>query len=94
MKKIIGILLLAFSLTGVAEARDITNFRCERNLITLGAHKFEVEKKCGQPNSIEDLGCTDREFKVIEWTYGPTNHMYFILVFERNVLVEITTVRE
>ena len=68
--------------------------RCGNNLVRTGDFKYEVLERCGEPNSMENVGYTlnvngNRELKIEHWIYGPWNGFYYVLVFEGGIIDKI-----
>ncbi len=95
--------LLARTLLGGALCLPLTaaaddSMRCGTTLVSTGDRTFQVRQKCGEPVEQDQIGYTtgfynNRELKLEEWVYGPTNGMLYILTFEGNRLIEIETRR-
>jgi hypothetical protein len=73
-------------------------FRCGQKLVSEGDRSSEVLHKCGQPATRDLLGYTDTingnlGLQIEEWSYGPTNGMYYYLTFEGGRLRQIETKR-
>ncbi|MET1081399.1 MAG: DUF2845 domain-containing protein [Pseudomonas sp.] len=73
--------------------------RCGSQLISVGERAFEVLERCGEPTYRDLIGYSlagneQRELKVEEWVYGPTNGMLRILTFEGNRLTRIESRRK
>ncbi len=95
MKRHIALLGLTISLAPWAAADTM---RCGSQLISLGQRAFEVQERCGEPTYRDLIGYSlggneQRELKVEEWVYGPTNGMLRILTFEGNRLTRIESKR-
>ncbi|MBC9249444.1 hypothetical protein A9179_04045 [Pseudomonas alcaligenes] len=91
--------LLPLLLATGAEAGS--TLRCGSNLISLDDLSSEVQAKCGNPVSRDNLGYREvvdyygftQEVLVEEWIYGPKNGMYYYLRLEGNRLVKIESKR-
>lgn len=86
--------LSLFLLLGFASAAQGETLRCGSQLVSVGDRSFEVEQKCGEPAFRDLVGYTlgpyqQRELKIEEWVYGPSNGMLTILTFEGNRLTRI-----
>lgn len=76
--------------------------RCNSQLISIGDHAFEVQKKCGPPASQATIGSREdfsrnyrhsEQVRVEEWIYGPDHGMYRYLRFEGGRLTRIESRR-
>lgn len=98
MKKWAVLVALAFC---TLHAHASSTFRCSSKLVSLQASTTEVLTKCGDPVSRDVTGYKEladdygfrHEVQVEEWTYGPTNGMYYFLRFEGNRLSKISSRR-
>lgn len=82
-------------LSGQAQADTL---RCGSQLISVGDRQFEVQQKCGEPNSRDIIGYKRsanrrEEVQVEEWIYGPSSGMYQYLRFEGGRLMRIDSKR-
>lgn len=87
---------IALGLPLAAQGDD--SMRCGTGLVSTGDRTFQVMEKCGEPAYRDQIGYTagyynNRELKLEEWVYGPTNGMLYILSFEGNRLIGIETRR-
>jgi hypothetical protein len=69
---------------------------CGGDVTDLGDYKFEVLRKCGEPQIQEVIGYRvnrrgDREMILEQWVYGPRRGLYYILQFEGGRLKKIET---
>ena len=94
-----SILILAGLLASPAQA---STMRCGSQLISLGDHAFEVERKCGTPTSQAVIGSKEsfssnyrysEQVRIEEWIYGPDHGMYRYLRFEGGRLIRIDSKR-
>jgi uncharacterized protein DUF2845 len=67
----------------------------------VGDPKIKVLSRCGEPISKEIIGYTepergDKSIKqpISQWTYGPWNGYYYVLVFKGNIFESYTSVRK
>ena len=67
----------------------------------MGDQKIKVLSECGEPIFKEIIGYTepergDKSIKkaVTQWTYGPWNGYYYVLVFEGSIFKSYTSVRK
>lgn len=79
--------------------------RCGTELVEEGDFTFQVERKCGRPNSREIIGYTlqsrrvpgakrERELAIEQWVYGPDSGYFKVLTFEGGRLKRIESVRD
>lgn len=94
-------LLSVLAGTGVCQVQAST-MRCNSQLISVGDHAFEVQKKCGPPASQATIGSRENfssnfrrseQVLVEEWIYGPDHGMYRYLRFEGGRLTRIESRR-
>ncbi len=103
MKNLIPVMLilglLAAAQSSLAES---STMRCGSQLISLGDHGFEVQRKCGAPVSQAVIGSKEsfsrnyrnaEQVMIEEWIYGPDHGMYRYLRFEGGRLVRIDSKR-
>ena len=75
--------------------------RCGSKLVSLDDDQYRVQSLCGVPVTKDPIGYSVRrddygfmhEVWVEEWTYGPTNGMYYFLRFEGGKLTRIKSSR-
>ena len=95
-----GLLTACCSSPGHADS-----LRCGTDLIAPGDLAIQVREKCGDPVSEELIGYTlrparsahddrDREYKIVQWIYGPERGYYRVLTFEAGRLRDIDNIRE
>lgn len=80
------------------------SLRCGTHLVTPGELALQVREKCGDPISEEVIGYTlraappgvrsAREYKIVQWVYGPEQGYYHVLIFEAGRLREIDGIRQ
>lgn len=98
MRKSLGLMLAVLLLT----APPALALRCGRDLVDIGAHRFEVLAKCGQPAMIDrwerhsylghrfDSRVRRGSVEIEEWTYNFGSRRFVkILRFENGRLVSI-----
>lgn len=94
-----SILILAGLLSSPAQA---STMRCASQLISVGDHAFEVQRKCGTPVSQAVIGSKEsfsgnyrhsEQVQIEEWIYGPDHGMYRYLRFEGGRLIRIDSKR-
>ena len=98
LRSVVGMLLI-LSLSAPSYASS--TFRCNSNLVSLGASMQEVRSKCGEPAAKENLGFKHKtnqyghthQVHVAEWLYGPRGGMYYFLRFEGADLAKISSTR-
>lgn len=91
------LLLLGLSAPALASS----TYRCNSQLVSLGADSHEVRSKCGEPVSEDELSFKrvinqyghSHELRVTEWVYGPKGGMYYFLRFEGGNLAKISSSR-
>jgi hypothetical protein len=86
--------LLATLLALAGAVAQGETLRCGTRLVSIGDRAFEVQNKCGEPARRDLVGYTlggydNRELRIEEWLYGPSNGMLSILTFEGNRLKRI-----
>lgn len=99
MKALALLALPLLLLAGPSSAAS--TLRCGSALISLDDHVSEVQNKCGEPVSRDQLGYREvvdyygfrSEVPIEEWIYGPRSGMYYYLRFEGNRLVKIESKR-
>ena len=82
--------------------------RCGTSLVTEGDLAIQVRDKCGDPVSEELIGYTlrpssaiqqssvayEREYKIVQWVYGPASGFYNVLTFEGGRLKRIERIKD
>ncbi|MFH1982372.1 MAG: DUF2845 domain-containing protein [Pseudomonadota bacterium] len=86
---VLGALLSIIAAVGVAGAATI--LRCNNQLVQVGAEKFEVSQKCGEPLSKEVVGeisvksANGKEKSTVsveKWVYDLQPSFYDVLTFQ------------
>ncbi|WP_397449883.1 DUF2845 domain-containing protein [Pseudomonas sp. NA-150] len=90
--------LVILMLAGFSFEAHADTLRCGSQLISAGDREFEVQQKCGEPVSRNQIGYKRsanrrEEVAVDEWIYGPNNGMYQYLRFEGGRLIRIDSKR-
>lgn len=90
----VGVDLKRVQKTGVSQwARERTGaFRCNEQLITVGATKLDVRTQCGEPAIVEQVSGSDDVLREI-WLYQQPDQLVTQLEFEGVALVSVTTRR-
>ena len=64
IKGMMGIFIVTIIISSpVLAANDVRFFTWKGNFFKLGAHKFEIERKCGEPISKEDIGFVSTKYQ-------------------------------
>lgn len=74
---VMSIMLVLMLLSNTSTALDsATDMQCGTEIVSVGASRFDVKEKCGEPTSIEPGPGIDRE----QWIYnfGPTEFVYYL----------------
>lgn len=81
------------------------SLRCGTRLIQRNTLAIQVRERCGEPISKEIIGYTlrenryannltrQRELKIEQWLYGPSNGYYDEIIFEGGRVKEINRIR-